>query len=326
MRAFVTGGTGFVGSHLVEVLLEAGHEVVALVRNPEKAARVFRARTPEIVRGDLDDAHAIAEGVAGADVVFHVAGAVAARSRAEFLHVNAEGTRTVARAATSAPTLKRFVLVSSLAAAGPTSPGEPHRNPAVESAPVTEYGRSKLAGEEALKAYDLPWVIVRPPAVYGPRDVEMFKVFRLASLGLAPVFGRGAQRISLVYVGDLARGLAAAAAAPVGSMYYAAHPEVLTQRQLVARVHQAVRPGRAGPVVLPVPAPIARAALWVTGTAARLSGTATVLSPDKADEFLAEAWTCSPDALIADTGWRPTVDHATGVELTAAWYRQEGWL
>lgn len=326
MRAFVTGGTGFVGSHLVEVLLEAGHEVVCLVRSPAKATRVFGTRQPDVVRGDLEDARAIAEGVAGADVVFHVAGAVAARSRAELYRVNADGTDAVARAAAASPTLRRFVLVSSLAAAGPTAPGEPHRDPTSESAPVTEYGRSKLAGEAALKAHDLPWVIVRPPAVYGPRDVEFYKIFRLARLGFAPVFGRGEQRISLVYVADLARGLAAAADAPAGRMYYAAHPEVLTQRRLVELVHGAVRPGRGGPVVLPVPKPVARAALWVTGTAVRLSGAATVLSPDKADEFLADAWTCSPDALIEATGWTPTVDTATGVELTAAWYRREEWL
>ncbi len=325
MRAFVTGATGFVGSHLVEALRAAGHEVVVLVRDPAKARRVFGDQPPKVVTGDLADAETLAAGMEGAEVVFHVAGLVAARRRTDFYAVNAEATARVADAARATGTVRRFVHVSSLAAAGPTSRNVPLTG-AERASPVTEYGRSKLAAERALQERDLPWVIVRPPAVYGPRDREFYKMFRLARLGVTPVFGDGSQQLSLIYAEDLARALVAGAEAPAQHIYYAAHPEIVTARDLVEAVHSAVRPNRGTPFILPIPAPIARAALWVTGTAAYVRGAATVLSADKADEFLAEAWTCSPDRLAEATGWSPTVDLRAGVAHTLEWYRAHGWL
>jgi len=325
VRAFVTGATGFVGSHLVEALRAAGHDVVVLARNPAKAGRVFGDQPPTVVTGDLSDREALHAGMEGAEVVFHVAGLVAARRRADLYAINAEATARVADAARETGSVRRFVHVSSLAAAGPTSRDVPLVGTEPAS-PVTEYGRSKLAAERALQERDLPWVIVRPPAVYGPRDQEFYKMFRLARLGVTPVFGDGSQQLSLIYAEDLARALVAGAEAPAHHIYYAAHPEIVTSRALVEAVHAAVRPARGAPFILPIPGPIARAALWVTGTAAYVRGAATVLSADKADEFLAEAWTCSPDRLAQATGWTPTVDLRAGVTHTFEWYRAHGWL
>jgi nucleoside-diphosphate-sugar epimerase len=335
VKAFVTGGTGFVGSHLVDALLARGDEVVCLVRDPAKAERVFGARRkPHVIRGDLSTPEPVLEGIQGADLVFHVAGLIAARSKAEFWAANAEGTQLVAEAAAdAAPSLKRFVYVSSLAAAGPSRVDSP-LSETMSTHPLTMYGRSKLAGEHALADFPFPWTVIRPPVVYGPRDTEMYRVFRMAGRGLAAVFGQGNQQLSFIYVRDLVTALlhAADSAAP-HSVYFAAHPEVVTSRAFVTKVHHTVRSiGRdqpfegPPPFILPIPGVLARAGLWLSEKAARLTGKATVLTLDKANEFLAEAWVCSSQALERDTGWHPEWDLTRGLAYTAKWYRDAGWL
>ena len=322
MKAFVTGGTGFVGAHLVRALLERGDEVRCLVRTPAKA-QTLGWNDVRIIRGDLDQPGALAAGCAGADVVFHVAGRISARDLREFMRANRDGTANVLEAASHAPP-QRFVLVSSLAAGGPTSPGHPI-DEARPPAPVTPYGQSKLAAEVLVRAMPFPWTIVRPPTVYGEWDHEVLKVFKLARRGIVPVFGDGSQELSVIYAGDLAGALVAAATSPNAArkVYYTAHPAITTSRELVRAVGRAV--GRE-PRIVPLPGPLARALLWTIGTVVHLAGRATLLSADKADEFLAPAWTCRPDALMRDAGWRAATDLEAGLQRTADWYRREGWL
>lgn len=321
MRVFVTGGTGFVGAHLVQTLRARGDAVTCLVRTPARA-RALGWTDVRLVHGDLDDARALRDGCAGAEVIYHVAGRISARGLDQFMQANRDGTAHVLEAAAERPP-RRFVLVSSLAAAGPTRPGAPV-DETRPSSPVTPYGQSKLAAEVLVRAMAFPWTIVRPPAVYGERDREMLKLFKLARLGLGPVFGDGSQELSVIYAGDLASALVAAAApAAANRVYYAAHPAVTTSRGLVRAIGRAV--GRE-PRIVPLPAPLVRGLLWTIGSVAHLAGRATLLSSDKAAEFLAPAWTCRPDALMRDTGWRPETDLETGLGRTAQWYRKEGWL
>jgi len=323
VRAFVTGATGFVGTHLVQALLARGDTVTALVRSPAKAQALGWPPTVRTCRGDLDDRAALADGCAGAEVVFHVAGLLAGRNLAEFLAANRDGTGRVLEAAAVQPP-RRFVYVSSLAVGGPTTPGQPideSRPPA----PVTDYGRSKLAGEALVRAAPYPWTIVRPPVVYGEWDRELVRVFRFARRGVAPVVGDGAQELSVIYAGDLAAALIAAATAQAtaGGLYYASHPRTTTSQGLVEAVGRAV--GRR-PLIVRLPGPLARSALWAVGSLASLTGRATLLTLDKANEFLAPAWTCRSDALARDAGWRAETDLEPGLTRTAAWYRTEEWL
>jgi nucleoside-diphosphate-sugar epimerase len=322
MKALVTGATGFVGSHLAEALRRRGDEVTALVRSPKKA-EALGALGVRVVPGDLDDAGSLARAVEGQEVIFHVAGLVAARNESEFMRCNRDGTASLIAATTGAGA-SRFVLVSSMAAGGPAAPGRPLTG-AEPARPVTAYGRSKLAAEAAVTAGTLPWVIVRPPTVYGPRDREVLKVFRMARLGVAPVFGDGSQQLSAVHGADLANALVAAgtAASTVGKIYYACHPEIATSAEFVRAVASAM--GRRLSVV-PIPAPVGRALLAVTEAAARIAGQTTILTRDKANEFFQDAWTGDPGPLSRDSGWWAAHDLKSGLADTYRWYRNAGWL
>jgi nucleoside-diphosphate-sugar epimerase len=322
MKVLVTGGTGFVGHHLIDALLRRGDSVTALIRTPSKAAGLAE-RGVRLVAGDLGDTASMAAAARHQDVVYHLAGLVTARNEAEFLAVNRDGAARLAAAAAGV-SQARIVLVSSMAAAGPVARGG--RLIGTEPAhPVTAYGRSKLAGEEAIKAGPLPWTIVRPPAVYGPFDAEMFRLFKAAKLGVVPLFGDGAQELSLVYGPDLASALVAAGASPAttGGTYYACHPEILTSGRLVAEVGNAVG---MKPKLVHLPRWSATLALGLISGVARIRGRATLLTPEKAHDFFAPAWTADPGPLETAAGWRAERDFESGAAATADWYRSAGWL
>ncbi|HTS86926.1 MAG TPA: NAD(P)-dependent oxidoreductase [Gemmatimonadales bacterium] len=326
MRALVTGATGFVGGHLVEALLRARVEVTALVRSPDKAALLARLGVRQI-QGDLHNPAALREAAQDQNVIYHVAGAVAAKDEAAFLKANREGTENLVAAASRGgrgQSPPRLVVVSSLAAGGPATRGQPRVGDEPAN-PVTAYGRSKLAAENVVRRSSLPWTIVRPPMVYGPRDTEVLKVFRLCRTGIAPVFGDGRQEISAVYAPDLAEALVAVTdrETTVGGVFYACHAETCTTAEFVRTVGASI--GRKVTVV-PLPRWLAASALGVTETAARLTGRSTILTRDKANEFFQDAWTADAGPLADHTSWKPSRSLEEGLRATAAWYREQGWL
>jgi nucleoside-diphosphate-sugar epimerase len=323
VRAAITGATGFVGSHLATALRDGGHDVACLVRGPALRGARLGAAGCRVVPGDLHDPAALAALCDGADVVFHVAGLLAARDASALFRANREGAARVASAA-GAARVGRLVLVSSLAVSGPSARGVPHAE-AGSARPITPYGRSKAAGEDAVRSGSAPFSILRPPAVYGPGDRELLRLFSLCRLGVAPLLGDGAQELSLIHAADLASALIAVAgpAATAGRVYHVAGPEVVTQRELVLSVGRAIgRRVRAEPL----PPSVVRLALHVTAALAGLRGKATLLAPDKAPELLAPAWTCSSEALERDAGWKARTSLQEGLAATARWYREQRWL
>jgi nucleoside-diphosphate-sugar epimerase len=139
------------------------------------------------------------------------------------------------------------------------------------------------------------------------------------------VFGDGSQELSVIHAEDLARALivAAASRATVRRIYFATHPVSITSRAFVRRVGEALG---TRPRIVPMPPLVVRGVLWATGTLAHLAGRATLLSSDKADEYLAPAWTCRSESLTRDTGWHAEIDLDTGLRRAANWYREVGWL
>jgi nucleoside-diphosphate-sugar epimerase len=324
MKALVTGGTGFVGSHLVEGLLAFRHTVTILARSRAKAA-AFAERGVGIVEGDLENTEALRAAARDQEVIYHTAGVVAAHDEAGFMAVNRDGTARVLEAAAEV-SRARLVLVSSLSAAGP-SPRGGRRSGDERPEPVSQYGRSKLAGEEVVRAGPLPWVIVRPPGVYGPRDTEFLRLFRAAKrLGILPVFDPE-QELSLVFVGDLARALIllGRSSQALGGTFYPAHPEVVTSGELARIIGRSL--GKKVRIAR-LPRWLARPALGITSFTARLTGRTTLLSPDKGNELFAPAWTCDPGPLERVTGgeWKASTNLEQGARETAEWYRKAGWL
>lgn len=322
MKVFITGATGFVGGHVVDELLRSDARIVALARTPTRAIALQDKGVATVI-GSLSDSAVLTEALAGVDAVYHVAGLTAARNEAHFRSVNRDGTAQLVRAAVDSG-VRRFVLISSLAAAGPSKSGT-RRMTALPTEPVTAYGRSKAAAEAVLLDSPLDWTILRPPAVYGPGDQELLRVFKASKLGVAPVFGDGSQELSMVFGPDLARAILAAGGTErtIGGVYYPAHPEIVTTRELVAAIGKAM--GRQVKI-FGLPRVVAAMILAATETTAKLTGRPTLLSVDKINEFFQPAWTCDPSRLMSDTGWRPETSFQLGISITRDWYRRRGWL
>ena len=272
----VTGATGFLGRHLVRALAADGWRVRALVRRDPVSA--FGQAETEVVIGGLDEGP-LAELCRGVDVVIHAAGLVKARDRATFEAVNAHGTTLAAQAARAARA--RMVLVSSLAAREPQ---------------LSEYAASKRAGEVAAAALLGPELaIVRPPAIYGPGDLETLQIFRFAARSpLLPVFDARA-RLAMIHVADAAEQIAAAAARPPDRPCVAladARPEGYGWRDIVEAAAEAV--GRRSPLTAPAP-PVILTWAGALGSLARRFGARPMLTLGKARELRWLDWSVKPE-------------------------------
>ena len=331
MKALLTGATGFVGSTLCEELGKRGVEVRALVRGTSSLANLGAA-TFTTVKGSLSEVARLEEAVKGVDVIFHVAGVVAARNRAEFFAANAAGTRNLLEAAARFnPGLKRFVYVSSLAAAGPSSP----TRPAIESdacAPVSDYGASKRAGEEAVLEYagKFPVSIVRPPAVYGPRDKGVFTFFQAISRGILPLIGwkqPDSRRYSFVHVDDLVQGIAAAGLnAPAGStgqIYYVSGDGEFSWEEAMRMMATGLA-RKTRTVCLPLS--VMQGAAAVSSAYGFAFRKVLPFSLDKMKEIAAPAWTCSAEKAKRELGYEPYWKLEAGLAQTARWYKENRWL
>ena len=308
---FLTGGTGFLGSHLADALVREGHRVTASVRRTSDTQRLGRLGVEQV---DLDLGGTSVE-LAAHDAVVHCGALTRARSEAEFIAVNATGTRRLARAAAEAG-VRRFVFISSLAARGPDGAG----------GPVSPYGRSKAVAEEALESIGGPMeiVVLRPGGVYGPRDTDLLPLFRLAARGWV-VVPRSAAPLQPVFAADVVDAvLAALKATPASGPLHIAGPSSRSWGKVAHALMAGVaRPGR----VLRAPAAVFLSVGLVSEFAARLTGTAPAMDRRRARDLAIHAWTCDiepSEAALAP--WRPQVDLDEGLATTAAWYRRRGWL
>jgi len=308
----VTGGTGFLGRAVVATLARAGWRVRMLVRR-SPAHWPDGERETDLVFGDLADAGALRRLVRGVDAVVHLAGCIKARDRTEFMVVNRDGSVRLASAVAAEAPEARLVHVSSLAAR------EPH---------LSDYAASKRAGEDALRVAcgDVSWVVVRPPAIYGPRDRETLPVFRMARGPVAPVLHGPDARVCLIHVQDVADAIAALCAdGPSGRVFELSdeRPDGYSWRAILDEAARAVG---GAPRVVRVPPTLIRLAGAVAGLMGRLTGRATTLSGGKAREMLHPDWSSALDRQPSSAIWSPRVSLPEGFAETVRWYREARWL
>ncbi len=306
MKVAITGATGFVGQATLDAALNKGLQVRAMTRRNQHA----RERV-EWVLGTLENETAMAELVTGVDAVVHIAGLTNTPDISEFDRANVTGTECMI-AATRAAGVKRFVFVSSLSAREPQ---------------MSAYGASKARAEELVTACYLDWTIVRPPAVYGPHDKDMFELFRSAKFGIVPVPPKG--KTSIIHVEDLARLLVALAIPTEASR--------LTYRQtyepwddnaygydhseLAKMIGEAV--GRPQVLAPNVPEPLLQIGAKIDKA---LRGHKAKLTEDRVGYMVHPDWVCDLKKAPPLSLWQAMWSGSDGLKMTAEWYKREGWM
>ena len=316
---FITGATGFIGSHLVDYLLAKGKSLRLLIRN-----RKAFTRTPneqfEIIDGDLASLDALEKGCAGASLVIHLAGLVAANSIEKYEQANVIGARNVATCAAKSDV--RFVHISSQAATGPRAAGEVAKE-SEEPRPVSDYGRSKLKGEEAvLSASEGKAIILRPTVVYGPRDKELFPLFQSAKWGILPLLN-GKATYSWTYVSDIVEGIVAGAdKGKEGSVYHLASSELVNAEVIENAFAKAMKK----PWKIPIPSPLVSLAGTVNELIHRPFGRVPVFNRGKVVELIADSWLADTSLALNELDFEAKVKLEAGFVKTANWYRDREWL
>lgn len=303
MRLAITGATGFVGQATLEAARAKAHAVRALARNPQAEREGV-----EWVRGALSDEGALAKLVVGVDAVIHIAGLTNTPDPAQFVPANVGGTANVI-AAMQAAGVKRLVHVSSLSAREPS---------------LSAYGASKAKAEELVEASGLDWTMVRPPAVYGPRDKDMFELFRAAKYGVVPMPPKG--RTSIIHVEDLARLLVALA--PANPITYGQTYEPWDDNafgyehsELAKMIGEAM--GKSQIFAPNLPEPLLRMASQIDQA---VRGSKAKLTPDRVGYMTHPDWVCDLRKAPPISIWQAVWGGEDGLAMTAEWYKREGWL
>jgi nucleoside-diphosphate-sugar epimerase len=326
VRVLVTGGTGFIGSHLVEALLAQGHEVRCLVRDTRRLGWISGLPSVTIAQGALDEPLALLESMRGVDQVYHVAGLTRACEAREFCRVNDEGTRRLVHACLETPRgPRRLVHLSSLAAVGPMAMATVCDEDTVPR-PVSAYGWSKLQGEAAVLGVRdrLHVTVLRPPVVYGPRDRGVLEVVRWVARGFLPMPGGPSRNLSLCYIRDLVTALLTAGEAkvPSGEIFHVAGEEVFTWEQVGNALGEALG---VHPTPVRIPVPILLALATGADAWAWLTGRPGYFSRGKVREA-AGHWLCDTAKARRQLGVIPSVGLRKGAAATVSWYREAGWV
>jgi dihydroflavonol-4-reductase len=322
----VTGANGFIGSHLTEALLARGYRVRCLVRQSSDLAYIQHLPV-EWARGDLRDTEQLGRACMGVDMVCHCAALTRAIDEETFLRVNTGGTKALARAAMEAsPGLRQFLYISSQTAAGYGAGPDDYVDESRPPQPLDWYGKSKWAAEQALHSMDgrLPLTIIRPAAVFGPRDRDVYAYFDLVNKHLELRLGREERWVSLIYVRDVVDLiiLALESETAVGQTYFAtAYATTYTE---VGRIVARVMDKRTLRVTVPLAAltPI----VLVAKAQERLTGKPALLNEQRVLNMRQPYLLCSGDKARRQLGFAPKYDLVTAVQETAAWYREHGWL
>jgi nucleoside-diphosphate-sugar epimerase len=326
LKALVTGGTGFIGSHLTEALIQKGVQVRCLLRKTSDV-KWLKGFPIDFVPGDCNDRTSLEEAVRGVDWVFHAAGVTRAIKEETYFEVNSLGTENLIHACLeNNPRLQKFIYISSQAAAGPSKNGS-YKKELDPCDPVSFYGRSKRMGEESVLAHvhELPALILRPCAVYGPRDKDLFALFKCLSRGIKPCFTGPHQRLSLCYVQDIVRGilLAVETQAKSGEIFFLSDGHDYRMEEIGDILAHAMG---ITALRIRVPRRMVRGIACFSEYLSKLSGRPFLLNKDKAEEIVQKEWVCDITRAKTLLGFEPMVPLPEGARLTVEWYKKERWL
>lgn len=326
MKVLITGATGFIGSHLAESLHAKGYQLRCLVRKTSNLHWI-RHLPVEYVYGDLFDEQALNTAVKNIDYIYHLAGVTKAKSKEEYFKGNHLATKNLLEIVLSSHSnLKRFIHVSSQTAVGPTLSGL-SVDETTPFHPITTYGISKMEAEKECLALmgKLPITIVRPPAVYGPRDKDVFEFFNTMNKGLQPMIGFNNKTVSLIHVKDLVDGMIVAGENPNGlhQTYFISSERFYNWKE-VGEITSRVMGKKA--IRLRIPEPGVYAIAAVSEVFSFISRKPVLLNLEKAKDIVQNAWTCSIAKAQRELGFRESFTLEEGIKNTIAWYRDQGWL
>lgn len=322
MRVLVTGATGFIGSHLVEALLKRGYEVACLIRRTSNL-RWIEGLGVRFIYGDCTDKDTLRGITKGFDYIYHLAGITKAIRRERYFRENSLGTENIVNiTAEENPDIKKFIYLCSLSAFGPSHDG---RLPVEDDPPhpVSDYGRSKLLGEEAVlnQKNRINVVILRPPAVYGPRDRDIYFFFKLIKKGIIPLWG-GERFLSLLFVEDLISCIISAGEKGEG-IYFVSDGEVYSLESITEMIAGALG---VRTVKLRIPESLLVIVALISEGYYRITSCPPLLNMDKIREAKEKYWICSNSKARREIGFEPGVSLSEGIKRTAAWYKDNGWL
>ncbi len=324
-EALITGANGFTGSFLAKELLKRGIKVRCLVRSTANL-RWLKGLDVNVVNGEITKRESLRGLLSGISYVFHCAGAKQGRDWDDFANVNVHGTgNLIETALAEAPGLKKFVYISSMAAMGPSCGSKPSREDSVCN-PLTFYGTSKLKGEEEVlkKKNLLPVIILRPPAIYGPRDEDMLAMFKAVKFRVKPFFGLREKYLNLCYVDDLIQGCILAAQVPVksGSIYIVADEDIHSWEEVYREMSLALN---IKALKLKIPVGLILTSAFISELVAKGHGKSTIFTRQKVREMSGN-WACDISKAKAELGFKPEFGIKKGIPLTAKWYIENGWL
>lgn len=324
--AVVTGANGFVGSHLVDYLLEKNYEVRCIVRKSSNL-RWLEGKNVKIIDCGLKDIEGMSSALNGAAYIYHVAGVVKSKTPEGYFKGNVDNTQALLVAAVkNADTIKKIVIVSSLTAVGPSS----EENPATEKTacnPITTYGKSKLAQEELAKSFmnKLPITICRAPAVYGERDTEIFIFFKTFQRGLMTSIGFNRKLVSLIHVRDLVEGFyfAAVSEKSSGEIYFITAEKFVTWQE-VGSITSKIMDKK--PIKIAVPHFVVYIVAAIAQFMSYFSNKPATLNLEKAKDITQTAWICDASKAKKDLGFIASIGLEEGIRRTVEWYKKMNWL
>lgn len=322
MKALITGGTGFIGSHLAEALTAAGVEVYALVRDPSNI-KFLRGTGVRILSGDVTDIPVIPPGL---DRVFHLAGLTKSLQTSAYYTVNERGTASLLDAVAARNPGVKVVVLSSLAAGGP-SDGVFGRRECDPPAPVSPYGKSKRGGEiQALSRADrLALTIIRVGVVFGPRDSDFLNFFQSIRRGILPLFGRRIRPFSVCYVRDLVEAIRRAGETETASgEIFNVGNAVPSSFEEIGRIAAGVLERRVRRIVIPLSG--VRAAALAADAWSRWTQRPSIINRTKFVELKQKGWTADVEKARLELGFVAATSLQDGLRETLRWYLDQGWL